>query len=247
MASADVQAWFLLFSRVGTVTLLIPISVAIWQRRYLNRPLTIFLYYKILNFIFNLIGQIFIWFALNDYKVIQPIVEYLGINDTSFLSITYHSIDYIFLGWFFYLLFGRKPYGIWIWRVAMLLLASSIINYLFIEGYKTVGFFNPIADAVFVFGVAAFYLWHLYKSQLVLPLTRNPYFWICFGLILPHLIGFILFLVGDVAQKTNFPFFVFLSIGKNCFLIIAQIFYAIAFWRAPYARFIPLPSEEKTA
>ncbi len=247
MSSSELDAFFFRFGQITIAFMIVPIIVAIIKRRYYNSILDAFLKYRILAFSFNLLEVGFIWVAYNHFEWIKDFVNYFGIQNTAFLAILYHSNDYIFLGWFFYLLFGRKPYGIWIWRIAMLLLVANVINYLFIEGYKTVGFFNPISDAIFVFGVAAFYLWHLYKSQLALPLTKNPYFWISFGLILPHLIGFFLFLVGDVAQKENFPFFVSLSIAKNCFLILAQVFYSIAFWRAQYARFIPLPSEEKTA
>jgi hypothetical protein len=247
MTESEANQLFILFSKIGTITILIPISLAIWQRKYLNQPLKIFLWYRIFALGINFLEQAFVWFATKYFQLLQPYLKYWDISDTNFLLILFYINDYIFLGLFFYILLGYKPDGIWIWRIAMLLLLTNVINYCFIEGYKVYGFFNPTSDAIFVFGVAAFYLWHLYKSQLVLPLTRNPYFWICFGLILPHLIGFFLFLVGDVALRTNFPLFVSLSIAKNCFLILAQIFYAIAFWRAPYARFIPLPSEEKTA
>ncbi len=234
----------IIFGRITTATLLLPIIIALWQRTNLNQPLKVFLLYKILNIFFNILLYIFVWGATKYFLHVESYLKYWQITNTSFLDILFVLNDYIFVGYFFYLLLERKPFGIWIWRTAMVLMLTNIINYLFVEGYKSVGFFNPTSDAIFVFSVAAFYLWHLYKSQLALPITKNPYFWICAGLILPHLIGFFLFLVGDVAQEENFPLFVSLSIAKNSFLIVAQIFYAIAFWRARYAQYLPLPEEK---
>lgn len=227
--------------------MVLPIVVALWQRNQLNQPLRVFLWYRIFAVFFNLIEQTIIWLSINRYPIIGPYLKYWDIYDTNFLGILYYLNDYIFLCWFFYLLFGRKPYGVWIGVVAMLLLVSNLINYCFIESYHVYGFFNPTSDTIFILGVAAFYLWHLYKSQLLLPLTKNPYFWITFGLILPQIISFFLFIVGNITSKENFTWFVTMSIGKDGFVILAQIFYAIAFWRAHYARFIPLPSQEKTA
>lgn len=242
---SDIEIFYnellILSSRIVLISLVLPIVIAIWQWKHLNKPLKFFFLYKVCSVLFTSFLHGFVWYATKYYDSIEPVLACFDIQNTNFLEILFYINDYILLGWFFYLLLGPKPYGNWIWRIAMLLLTTNIINYLFIEGHIVFGVFNPTTDAIFVFGVAAFYLWHLYRSQLALPLSKNPYFWISFGLIIPHLIGFFLFMVGDVTQEENFPVFVMMSVAKNGFLILSQVFYAIGFWRARYAKYIPLP------
>lgn len=233
------------FAIITNATMLLPIIVAIWHREYLNQPLKIFLIYKILNVFFNLLEHTFVWFATKYYELLRPYLDYLVISNTSFLAILYHLNDLILLGWFYYLLLGRQPYGKWVRLISIGLLIATVFNYLFIEGHNVFGVFNPTIDAVFIFGVAAFYLWHLYRTHLMLPLQKNPYFWISFGLIVPQVISFFLFLVGDIFHKEDYNLFVVMTNVKNCFIILAQVLFAIGFWQARYAQYLPLPGEEE--
>ncbi|MFN7116823.1 MAG: hypothetical protein ACK4TA_08470 [Saprospiraceae bacterium] len=243
MINSEAEALFLLFSRIYTATILIPIVVAIWQWKYLNKVLKVFLTYRVLAFLFNLLEQIFIYLAYKHFEVIQPFVTYWGIKDTNFLAILYQLNAIAFLGWFYLLLLPSK-YKFWLKWITILIFMAVSINYFFIEGYLAFGKFNPNTTAIFSFGIASIYLWFIYKFYLTLPLAKNPYFWLSFGVIIPYLVGFFLELIGEVIHEENFNFFVTLSVLKNCFLIIGQFLMAIGFWRARYAQYLSLPEEK---
>ncbi len=240
MTEANAHEIFIAFGKVTTVVILIPILVALWQRKHLNRPLKIFWIYRIIYFVINILEQAFYHFAVKYYEYIKAYLIYWGVSDTSFLSILYYINTFICLSWFYYLLLPR-PLSIWIFRIGMTLIVASVINYMFLEGYQAFGFYNPTASAIFAFSVAGLYLWHAYKNDLALPITKNPYFWLSIGLMLPYVISFFLYLVQNVMLEDNYTLFVTLSILKNCFVIIGQLFIAFGFWRAQYARFVPLP------
>lgn len=237
-----IEEFFILFSKITVATMILPIMVAIWNRKYLKKPATVFLYYRIFALLFNLLQQAFIWYVMNYYEEVKPYLEYWNIKNTSFLAILFQLNNFIFLGWFYSLLTPSK-YAIWIKRIAFFLFFSTLINYLFIEG-REFGVFNPNATAIFTFGIALFYLWHLYRSVLALRLEKNAYFWFSLALILPYLASFFLFLVGDESEKEDYPFFLSLTILKNVFLIIGQILMAIGFWYMKYTRFLVLPSKD---
>lgn len=242
MSEAELNNLFLISGRAYIVSMIIPIIAAVWERKVLNKPLKVFLWYIIILLLANLLEQAFIWAVNTWQEFFVPILQKAGIGDTNFLSIIYDLPAFAFLGWFYFLLLPAK-YSKWIKWIAISLFVAVLVNYLFIEGYQGYGKFNPNATAIFTFGAAFFYLWHLYRSHLVLPLTRNPYFWLSFALIIPYLIGFFLYLVGDVTHEENYQLFVMMSVAKNFFLIIAQILMAVGFWRARYAKYIPSPSE----
>ncbi len=241
MTEANLHTLFITFGKILIAAMIIPIIAAIIQLKHLNKPLKIFLLYRIISLLFNLLENTFYYFAVKYYKQIEPYLTYWGIDDTSFLSILYQVNNIIFLGWFYYLLIPQK-YGKLINRVAIFLFIAVVVNYLFIEGYQDFGKFNPNATAIFTFSIAAFYLWYLYKSYLTLPINKNPYFWLSIAVIIPYLIGFFLFFVGDITHEEDYRMFVILSIVKNSFLIIGQILMAIGFWQARYAKYLPLPN-----
>lgn len=190
---------------------------------------------------FNLVEQAFIWMAYHHFDKIAGFVAHFGITNTNFLAITYQLSNFFWLGWFYALLMpGRYSQKVKV--LAGFLFVITLINYLFIEGIQGFGIFNPAATALFTFGLAFFYLWYIYRSQLALPLNKNPYFWMSLGLILPYLVSLFLFVFGEPAQNENFTLFMTMTIMKDGFIIIAQILITIGFFRARYARFVPLPS-----
>ncbi|MEZ4992360.1 MAG: hypothetical protein R2824_18190 [Saprospiraceae bacterium] len=241
MSVAEIESFFILVSKITVAIMIIPIIVAIWQWKYLNKPLKVFLGFIICLIVANLLEQGIIWYVTNYYEKAKPWLEYWDIHDTNFLAILYRLNHFFWLGWFYSLLAPGK-YRTWIRGLASFLFVAALINYLFIEGYHGFGKFNPAAAAIFTFGLASFYLWYVYRSQLALPLTKNTYFWLSLALIIPDLASFFLFLVGDFSHEENLAMFITMSIMKNGFMIISWILMAIGFWRARYARFVPLPS-----
>lgn len=235
----------LLIGKITVAISCIPIITGLYRRKALNQPLFLFLVFKILSLCVNLFEQLIIWISITNYKWIEPYLSYFDIQDTSFIGIFFYILSFIFIGKFYYLLLGKENKGNIILWVSYLLLFCCIVNYLFIEGYKVYGKFNPAVVAIFSFTSAVYYLYHLFRANLALPVRRNPYFWLSLGIILPNVIGIFLFIVGDVVHREDYQLFTTLSSFKNAFLIIGHLLMAIGFYHAPYTRFITLPDEKR--
>jgi hypothetical protein len=231
-------------ARIATIFMLAPIIVAFYRKKNLNYPLHIFLWYCLFSFLVNVFEHLFLIYASANFKVVEPYLIYFGINDTSFIGIVFYVLDFSLLGWFYKELLPTKSLGKKIQLVSVILMVCCLINYFFIEGYQTYGIFNPGVDAFFVFGVASFYLFYLYKSNFALPISKNPFAWISAGLIIPHIIGIFLYLTGDFIRNENYEFFQVLTSFKNIFHMTGQLLMAIGFWNAPYAKYITLPDEK---
>lgn len=142
------------------------------------------------------------------------------------------------MGWFFYLALGDSPIAKWIKYLSITLFLAALINYLFIEGYKVFGIFNPTADAVFSFAIPMFLMWHLYQTESKVPLNKNPYFWIYLRLIVPNLVGMFLYFSGDYLHKTNYDLYVIVVVIRNIFYFIGHLFAAYGFYLAKNIRFL---------
>ena len=92
----------LLFAKITISTLVIPVLVSFLNRKRLNRPLKIFLYYCIALLLANLMEQSFVWVSSKYYSLLKPMLEFWKIGDSNFLQIIYYLIDFTFLGWFYY-------------------------------------------------------------------------------------------------------------------------------------------------
>ena len=241
MNNDELERLYIFLGKIGLVIMLLPILVAFFRYKYLLLALRVFLWYLVFEVFFNVVEQVFIWLSIHHFEWIKPFVDLIKITDTSFFTITYQVNNFFFLGWFYYLILPKRV-GIWIYRIAIALLLMVITNYLFIEGFRGFGVFNPNATSFFTFGVASFYLWYLYRDNLALPVNKNPYFWFSFGLIVPYLISAFFFMVIQDAFKEDFALFLVMSITKNFFLIIGQFLIALGFWYAPNARFLKAES-----
>ena len=222
---------------VNTWMMLVPIVVAIWQRRYLNRALKVFLYYCIASFLIAILEQTFIWATGEYYSFFKPFLTRFKIGNTNFLQILFVLKNYIFLGWFYSIILPEK-YSTILKYLAITLSIASIINYLFIEGHNAIGTFNPIAEAVFRFAVPTFYLWFLFRNLLYFPIRKNPYFWISFGLIFINLVALILYFLGDSIYEDNFALYAKIAITRNFLDIISLLFLSIGFWFASYIKYV---------
>ena len=234
----------LLVSQITVALSCLPLIVASYRIKYLNKPLYAFFIFKILSLMVNLFEQFFIWYVTKYYDSVKYYLNYFDVQDTSFIGIFFYVLTFVFVGKFYRILLGTSKHGKTIQWISSVLLIIAVVNYFFIEGYRVYGKFNPAASAIFAFGTAVYYLSQLFRSNLALPVRHNPYFWLSLGVIVPNLMGVFLFLVGDVVHKEDYNLFVVLSSLKNGFLVIGQILMAIGFWNAPYAKYITLPDEK---
>lgn len=225
------------FSRIVIAVMTIPIIAAIVNWKKLDKSLKVFFVFCLVTFLISLGETIFIWHARSHKEFWGPILEWWGIENTHFIQILAFLRDYLILGYFFKLILKPRPIANWVWVIALLLALTTTINYLFIEGYKNPGVFNPAADAIFCFSIPMVSLWYLYHSDTRIEIYKNPVFWISLGLILPNLMSLFLYFTSDYLQKNNYPLYVNLMLVKNFFEIIGIILLTIGFSHAYYMRF----------
>ncbi len=231
-----------LAGKVSTGFMFIPILFALRRRKYLNKPLRIFLGYCISNTSINLLHQVFMWATGYFRAFFVPLLNKYHLTDTNFMGILAYANNFAFLGWYFYTVMPHEKTAKGIRWLSSGLFIAAIIDYLFIGDFRDYGVFTPAASATFCFVLPAIHLWFLYREDGKVPLSKNPYFWIAMGLFLPHLAGFFLYLMGDSIYKEDFPLFVKISIGKISLSIIGQVLLAIGFYYARYSKFLPLRS-----
>ncbi len=228
------------FAQIATAVMLIPITFALYNKKHLNKPLKIFLWYCIASFLVNLIHQAFIW-AVNNYQdIFVPLLNKWQIKDTNFMGILAFTTNFAFLGWYFYTVMPHEKTAKGIRWLSSSLFIAAIIDYLFIGDFRDLGVFTPAASAIFCFVLPAIHLWFLYRDDAKVPLSKNPYFWIAMGLFLPHLASFFLYFMGDTIHKEDFSLFVKISIGKISLSMIGQVLLAVGFYYARYSKFLPL-------
>lgn len=229
--------------KVTTVFMLFPILSALKNRKHLNKVLVLFLMYCITKLCVSLLHQWVIWATGYFRDIAVPILNKYQITDTNFMGILAYLTNFGFLGWYFYKVIPHKKTAQGIRWLSTGLFVFAIIDYLFIEGFRAFGIFNPSASAIFCFVLPLIHLWFLYRENSRVPLIKNPYFWIAIGLLLPNLVGCFLHFTGNALNTEDFPLFAKISIGKMILDIIGQILLAIGFYHARFAQFIPLKKE----
>ena len=227
----------------ATAIMLIPIAIAIYKSKILNKPLKVFLWFCLSKFAVNLLHQGFIWVVTEYQEIFMPWFNRWHITDTNFMGILAYLTNFGFLGWYFYIVIPHEKIAKAIQWLSIGLFIFAIIDYLFIEDFRAFGVFNPSASAIFCFVLPLIHLWFLYREDSRVPLSKNPYFWIAMGLLLPNLVGCFLQFTGNAIHGEDFPLFVKITIGKSCLAIIGQILLAIGFNYARYSQFLPLREE----
>jgi hypothetical protein len=221
-------------SKIATFIYLIPIIVALLNYKQLNKPLKLFLIYSIIAQLAAFLLISFIWFVDNYTKFSMPYLEYWKISDTNFLGIIAHLNNFIFLGLYFSLLLPIRL----IKPIAITLSVFAFINYLFIEGYNVYGTFNPIASVIFSFILPAIQSWFLFTKESKVSISKNPYFWICIGLLFPNITTLFLEFSGSKIYSTDYDLFCKISVFSVLTLIIGKIFIAIGFYYARYTEYL---------
>lgn len=225
------------FSNIAIWVLLIPIFVAIVYREQINQPLKVMVAYLLAIICSNLLTLFFIWFVSNYQDISLPYLKKFQITDTNFLGINSILIDYIFVGWIFSFALSepwasRVKWGSWG------LIPLAILVYFFVDGFRAYGTVNAILNRGYLVVVPALYFWYLFNSTPNLSLWQNPFFLFGLGLFVPNLFGFIMSFVGDKLNETDYVAFVKVSIFRNCLTILAQFFFAYAFYQARYAKYL---------
>lgn len=229
----------LLSGKIAIYTMVIPLIVAMIKWRSLNRILRFFFLYCLATLILNLVDLGYVY-AVNNYTPFFK--HWLEITDYSlnFLAILHQLKSFLLLGFFFSLLLANKNYGKGLWQLSLAISLVAVIAYIVEQGWRNYGVVGPTMLAFFLFATPFFYLWYLSRNSLSLPFPKNPYFLISLGLILPNLIGLILFFIGDSLRENDFCVFARFSIAKNCFVVLELLLFSLAFIRARFANFVEI-------
>ncbi len=226
--------------QLATVFMLIPIIVVFIKWKYFNNILKIFFWYCVAKLSVSLLHQILIWATGYFIDIAVPLLNKWHITDTNFMGILSYLSNFALLGWYFYSVIPHKKIAEGMRWLSIGLFVAAIIDYLFIGDFRDYGVFCPATSSIFCFALPLIHFWFLYREETIVPLSKNPYFWISLGLLIPNLVGCFLHFTGDAIYSENFALFTKISIGKMVLEIIGQIFLAIGFYHARFSMFLPI-------
>ena len=211
--------------------LFLPILIGLLRWKSLDKPLRIFFYsllvYVLLN-VFDILYYIVAETYMDFFRPWLEITDYM----VTFTLIFYQLNTFLLLGLFFTYLFPKPSYKVTIRVLSYGLAILAIIAYIYECGWRNYGSIGPTTEGLFRFFIPLIYLWWLSQRHLGVRLMSMSQFWIALGLILPSLVGFFLFMIGNEANTQAPNLFYQLSLLKNIFVISSAVFYSIAFWKA---------------
>ena len=218
----------------------ITLIVALNTKKYWSKPIRIIYYYCVINLLSALLLRLIYWLVGNFKDFFIPILKRFEITDMSFMAILAHLNNFILLGWYFILVFNSNRVSILVRFLYLFFTITSIINYLFIEGFNVHSIYNSIASAVFCFAFSSLHLWYIFNdTDSKVPLLKNPYYWISLGLLVPNIMNTFMYLVGKKLEETDSSMFLLSNIFSDILQILGYIFVAIGFYYARYTKYLP--------
>jgi hypothetical protein len=228
-----------IISQIAVVAAIVPIAIGIINFKSLNKPLKVIFWFCIIRMSIIIFIQILYW-GINYFKqTFKPILKALDITSMDFTSIFAQLNNFGLLGLYFSLVIPNKNVSIFIKRISVILFFGSILNYLFIEGYKNQSVYNSTSSNIFCFLLPCIHLWYIYREDIKVPLARNPYFWISFGLVIPNLLGLITSFIERKLNETDWTLFFKVEIIYSLVQIIGYLIVAIGFYYARYTKYMP--------
>jgi hypothetical protein len=240
MNSIDINNLLLILSKVAVVAMIITVAFSLFHKEYWNNALKIFYNYLVTSLIIALMLQLIfiILFKNQDYFIV--VFKKYGLKDMSFISIFSHITIFYFLGEYFTLVLQSNLLTNKIKIIYKFLILACIINYLFIEGYQVQSVFNSITTALFCCILSCIHLWYLFNDlQTKVIINKNPYFWLCLGLLIPNLINLFSYTIGKKLENTDFKLFQISNIFNDSLQILGYFFIAVGFYYARYTKYLP--------
>lgn len=226
----------LLSFKLTTIVWGIVIIIALWNKKYWVKPLKIFFYYVLVS----LLLAILIHIVYAYYTYFASLLAYFKIANTNAFDIFFYLRNDILIAYFFYLLMTPRKIAKWILYAGLALAVYNIINCIVWKGYLSPGIFAPLSDDIFCFMMPAIYCWVLFQEDTVLPLRKNPYFWITMGLFMLSLTTFFYYLTENYLFQNDEILYEKLSVGRNFLMIIEQSMYVVAFYYAKNTKFLSI-------
>lgn len=228
------------YSFVSFLTLLF--GLFFWKS--LNKALKIiFLYLCCRLFLIGIVGLLR-WSIINFRESFWlPIFGEIGLDhfeksDFNFINIFFYLIYVILPGWFYLIVLEKSKNVIWLKYLITTVVIFEVINFFFIEGFKSYGIIGAILSDTFLIIVSGYFLWSLSNNPPNIPLLKISYFWIFLALFLPHLMQLLITITADKLYETNFILYCKTHVVRNLIHIICQIFYVFAFKNSKYLKYL---------
>jgi hypothetical protein len=237
----DYKQMYIYTGQLATAAMLIPLLMALFSWQQLNKALTVYFYYCLVTFLLDLSEATFVWSVKHNKDFFVPIFNAYHIKNTNFLRICFNIKNFIFVGLYFRTVLPRVWQKIWVWRVSLSLLFICLINYCFIQGINFAAGFNGVVDIIWSLILPLVAMWYEFNRDSLVPLKRNPYFWINLGLIIMGVLSLFFYLVTLKLQATD-PnnLLAKLAIAKNGVYLLSLGFVTVGFYHARYTKYLPL-------
>jgi hypothetical protein len=211
------------------------IIIALFYKKYFNLALKIFFNYLLIRVFLELITKLFIWSTAKHYEVFwKPILEYFQIYDINFINGIYYLVNFILIGYFYSKIFNF----IKLKTISICLAIFQVINYFFIDGFRSYGTVGAILSDLFLIILPCMYLYRMSAQPPNIPVQKNSYFWISLGLFIPHLVQIAITITASDLHQTDFVFFCKTHVFRNIILIISQLFFIYAFLQSRYLKYL---------
>jgi hypothetical protein len=228
---------FYLFGSIPEYGIAVPLFIAIIAWNKLNKTAKVFFRYLLAYFIFYMLNQFFLWSVTKHYNIFwKPILTSLKIGDNLFFNGIYYLIDFIGIGLFYSKLINK--YSKILKIATSILVIFQIINYFFIDGFRSFGFYGSIFSIIWVLVLSGYYLWFLANFPQNISLSRNFYFWISIALFVPTLCNSAIQILQSKTPIEEQLTYIKLGVTR-IFILIAQLsLYIIAFTKAKYLKYL---------
>jgi hypothetical protein len=220
------------FDRFSIIFWIIPILVALWNRKQLNNALKIYLYYSLVHFGLHILEHIHIW-AVMKSDPFWELMKLLNIKDTTFFNIFYRLAGFYFVGKFYSAILNL-PLSKIIYRASLICIVLAVWIFWFIDGYNKFGIVNLFLIRLFLIVMPMIFLNQLYSqaSKSNRNLWKNSYFLISISLLVSNVLSMLFALVAERIHYTDFVLYAQLSIIRNVISILTDLIVAYAFCKA---------------
>ncbi len=222
----------------GPFVLVLPVLAAFFFRKQLNKTLKLFLFYLIGMIVVNIVQQGFTWAVINYKGFWKPILLRYEIVNTHFFNILGIWCTFGLLGFFFSLILKNFIKSKYIQRLSILLCFFSLINHLFIEGFRSYGVIGALLTNLFVIFFTCSYLWYISHNPPNITYFKNPFTWICLSLFIYTLALLIFGFFADKIYNDDLVLFIKCQIGINCLNFLSQFAFAYAFYLSKYIKYL---------
>ena len=116
----------------------------------------------------------------------------------------FHFVSYVFYLWFFSKILHLPVIRRVIRVLFLLYLLWAVANYLFIQGMTQLNTFSDLLACFLMVFLSIAYYYQLLYAREVISLQRDPFFWICTGILIYHLGSMMgLFLINVMNMISN--------------------------------------------